>query len=166
MRQQALLPTKKALTCANALRQSHFTVSDCRTLLIAIARAHLLSLHDFFSMFFQLIHEVTHFLAIIVFVDKRICVREVARIRLDFLRNRVLLGESIKAARLERNVDIDWLATRSGMKIEAIEAIEAALYPATVDVINRLLRIMSAREPRALGLTPKAIGPRRKKPGF
>lgn len=82
------------------------------------------------------------------------------------LRSRVLLGEAIKAARLERNIDIDWLATRSGMKAEAIESIEAALYPATVDVINRLLRIMSASEPRALGLTPKPIGPRRKKPGF
>ena len=81
------------------------------------------------------------------------------------LRNRVLLGEAIKAVRLDRNVEIDWLATRSGMKAEAIEAIEAALYPATVDVINRLLAVMSASEPRALGLTPKAIGPRRKSPG-
>lgn len=98
--------------------------------------------------------------------DSYHCGRRDGRSRGVELRNRVLLGEAIKAARLERNVDIDWLATRSGMKAEAIEAIEAALYPATVDVINRLLRIMSASEPRALGLTPKAIGPRRKKPGF
>lgn len=82
------------------------------------------------------------------------------------LRNRVLLGEAIKAVRLERNVDIDWLATRSGIKAETIEAIEAALYPATVDVINRLLATMSAGDPRPLGLTPKALGPRRKTPGF
>ena len=97
--------------------------------------------------------------------DSYLCGLRDGRSRGVVLRNRVLLGEAIKAARLERNVDIDWLATRSGMKAEAIEAIEAALYPATVDVINRLLAVMSASEPRAMGLTPKAIGPRRKSPG-